>query len=242
MSEDGKAKRKKIIEKIRALLAMTADRGAAEAETLKAAEQVSKLMEEHDLSYDDVNTELADEKYGMRTKEFPTDAMGNIHEVMQCSHAIAEYFDCKSWLDRNKEGVVQLVYFGTADDTAMAHDMTSMLKTTSETSYRDFLRSDDADPRVSARHLRNGFMIGFGRRISERLRELKNLRTYGSTRGSALVLVKDKIVAEKLEATGLEFTVRAPSIVPVADTALEAGYKAGDKVAINAAIEAPKPQ
>lgn len=44
MSELNKDKRTKIIEKVRALLAMTTDRGASETEAMSAAQMASKLM------------------------------------------------------------------------------------------------------------------------------------------------------------------------------------------------------
>jgi hypothetical protein len=245
MSDEAKLKRKKIIEKVRALLAMTADRGASEAEAMMAAGKASELMEEYDLSYDDVQAELRDEKYGIRAKEFASGA-DTLHEINFASHAIARYFDCRSWLDTKKDGTIMLVFFGGLDDTAMAFDMILMLKSASEAAYKAFLRSDDADPRVSANKLRKGFLHGFVDRVSDRLDALKHARTKGSEKGTALVLAKDVIVKKKLETwkeeTGVTFEFKEHASIKIDDGAYRAGTEAGEKVQLNRALGAEKPR
>lgn len=246
MTEDRK---QSIIAKVRALLAKTTDQGCTEAEAASAAELASKLMVEYDLDIKSVS-EIREETYGARKRPFAT---GNgrrraYHEVQNCLVAIARYFDCDVWMGK------ELVFFGTATDTEMAHAMTDMMKAAMESEWRrmqNIVKYEN--PRQHGKSLRTSFMLGMARRISERLRDLKAERTAISNQtelkgdngltvapGTSLVVVKDATRKEKLvqykAQSGLKIAKRYTSSTIRSSSAYGRGKEAGGRVSINSKI------
>lgn len=195
---DGKDKRKKIVEKIRALLAMTTDRGASETEAMNAAAMASKLMEEHDLTYEDIESELSGERYGARARKF-SDSI-RLHESHRCASAIGDYWDCKTWFghDANSKET-HLVFFGSSDDTLLAHDMMSMIRSALEKSWKEFKTSHQRDYSISGHTLRADFMSGAVTTVIIRLMDLKEARTGRGDTSRALVVAKGALVQERFD-------------------------------------------
>lgn len=195
MSETGKSKRTKLIEKVRALLAMTTDRGASEAEAMNAAAMASKLMEEHDLAYEDIEAELKGERYGARARKFSDTP--KLHESHLCAEPIGRYWDCKTWFGQNPLGEVQLIFFGSADDTNLAHDMMTMIRGAINKSWQEYKVGNAADYAKLGAEMRAAFMEGMTVSIICRLLDLKAARTGKGDTSRALVVAKDAIVTEK---------------------------------------------
>lgn len=246
MTEDRK---QSIIAKVRALLAKTTESGCTEAEAASAAELASKLMIEYDLDIKSVS-EIKEETYGARKRPF---ASGNgrrraYHEVQYCIMQIARYFDCEVWMGK------ELVFFGTATDTEMAHAMTDMMKAAMEGEWRKMQGTVKYEnPGQHGKSLRTSFMMGMTRRICERLRDLKAERTAISNQtelkaetglpvasGTSLVVVKDATRKEKLvqykEQTGLKVISRSSSTTIRSNSAYHRGREAGNRVSINKKI------
>jgi hypothetical protein len=92
------ARRAKIIERVRALLAMTTKNGCTEAEAMTAAAKAAELMEEYDLELRDVKS-LEDERIPQQSRPFAADGRPReMHAAgIYVSLAIANFFDCKCW-------------------------------------------------------------------------------------------------------------------------------------------------
>lgn len=198
MTETNEDKRRKLIAKVKALLAMTTDRGASETEALNAAALASKLMEEHDLTYQDIEAELADGRYGARGRKFS--ASFNLHESSNCVNVIADYWDCQTWWGQNRETrETHLVFFGSADDTSLAHDMTDMVRSAMDNAWRRYKLSPQRPSDVPGHVLRADFLLGMAVRICQRLEMLKKARSNVGDTSRALVVAKDAIVRDRLE-------------------------------------------
>lgn len=228
-------KRRKLIEKIRALFAMTVDRGASEAEAMNAAVLASKLMQEHDLTYDDIEGELRDERYGARSRKFSNS--NRLHESHQCADQIGKCWDCKAWFGYDGvSGETHLVFFGSADDTNLAHDMMQMIRSATENSWQAYKISNARDYAVNGRSLRADFMSGMVTTIVLRLMDLKAARTGRGDTSRALVVAKDAIVQERFEIfakqNGMNITEKPASYRDrdVNASAFAAGIQAGEEV------------
>lgn len=198
MSETGKDKRTKLIEKIRALLAMTTDRGASETEALNAASLASKLMEEHDLTYHDIQAELETERFGARSRVFSE--TGKLHESHLIADAIGKYWDCKAWFSAHPDGkTIFLIFFGSADDTNLAHDMMAMIRGALNKSWQEFKIQNASLYAFKGAKLRADFMEGMVTSIVTRLMDMKEARTAKGDTSRALVVAKDAIVSARYD-------------------------------------------
>ena len=115
MTTEGKAKREKLLAKIRALLAMTEENGCTEAEAMSAAAAADKLLQEYDLTYSDVDmeNEVRGERYGCRRKAFVRPGCKTEHEVARwCFQTLLRYFNCRGYADNDETSVI----FGTIED------------------------------------------------------------------------------------------------------------------------------
>ncbi len=202
------SKQQTIIGRVQALLTKTVENGCTEAEAMSAAEAANRLMEEYDLSYDDLEKEVREEKFGARRRPFGggTYRRRTFHEVWGCVGSIANYFDCRVW--RNGS---ELIFFGSANDSELAHDYVDFLRIVMTGECAKYIKSPDRAP-GHGRTLRASFMMGMSMRIDERLREMKRSRTQHADTSRALVVLKGQIVTEKYGAYLRENNIRMGSV------------------------------
>lgn len=184
--------REAILRKVRSMMQMTPDRGVTESEALLAMATITSLMEKYDLSYADVE-EVSTDKYGAR-RGSPAGKRKRPHEINGVAFSVAAYWDCRVW--QEKDGKV--VFFGSADETTLCHEMLHMLYTAVETEWSNYKKayaSSRGDP-IHGRTRRTSFVAGMIQRLNERLSELKSYRGRGAT-SLALVVVKDRVVTDK---------------------------------------------
>jgi hypothetical protein len=243
MTETSAEKRQKLIAKVKALLAMTTDRGASEAEAINAAQLASKLMEEHDLTYHDIEAELAEDRFGARGRKFADS--NRLHESSNCVNVIAKYWDCVTWWGYNETTKeTTLVYFGSADDTALAHEMTSMIRSAMENAWQRYKMSPGRPTHIPGHVLRADFLFGMTVRLCQRLEALKAARSGSGDTSRALVVAKGAIVHERLEIfkakTGMRIEVEEPEQTISRDVIGEAyfaGKAAGQQVKLADELE-----
>lgn len=225
---DHMARRKGIAAKIRALLTKTVANGCTEEEALIAAEHAGKLMEEYDLEYQDIEAEVRTESYGARRREFCKGGNGRrrtFHPVFMVTTAIAEYFDCKVWSHDH-----ELVYFGSATDTDLAHSMTDLLRLAMDTECAAYLRSSIRTTGINTRTLRSCFMSGMVDRLCERLKELKRTRT-APAKGHAVMVIKDHLTEEKFAIYARQNNLNLRARSGYRNVRSESAYRAGQAAA-----------
>lgn len=188
--------REKTIAKIRALMDKTVENGCTEAEAMSAIAMASKLMEEHDISVVDVEAEVKNTDYGARSRQFANPGKRiRFHESIWCATEIAAYWDCRYYISG-----INLVFFGSREDTDMAHAMIALIRLTIENEWQRHFVTVQRDGVTHGRTMRKAFMQGITDRIRDRLDEMKKERTnadFGAHKYGALVALKGQMVTEK---------------------------------------------
>ena len=217
----------KIIERVRALLAMTTKNGCTEAEAIAAAAKAAELLEQYDLELKDVKS-LEDERIAQQSRPFASDGRPReMHAAgIYVSLAIANFFDCKCW----RSGI-EVIFFGMKDDVELAHAMLSMIRLAMDRELMDFM----AGAGKGAGHPRSvmvSFMKGMGHRLSNRLTQIKAERTaHVRAKGKDLVVVKGNLVEAAYAELMRGLNLKPRPLKPVKNAlAYFAGVQAADRV------------
>lgn len=195
-----KARRDAIARKVRALLSKTTANGCTEEEALAAAQTADELMREHDLTFKDTQVELEADVYGARRRSYSKGARREHPISNYAATAIGEYWDCKCYQSRrhHAERHNEIVYFGSKSDTEAAHMMLAMLILAADTEFARYWNSYKRPEGIKYNTGYASFMTGMASRLAARLREIKKARNAATvTTGTALVIVKDRVVAAK---------------------------------------------
>jgi hypothetical protein len=191
--------REQLIRKIKALLAKKVENGCTEEEYLSSLAMARAMIDAHEVTEDELQLT---KKEGVVLRK---DAAGTDphHIKWNMSLAVAQFCDCKAWLDHDKK----LVFVGLVSDTHLAAWLLDHLAAFVQVELVDHLMSDIAVG-VQRRKVINGFVGGVTCRISERLRELckKPAATSANANSRALVLTKQTLINAKMDELGIKLS------------------------------------
>ena len=228
----------RVIQRIQALRARTADRGCTEAEAMAAAAKVSELLARHDLTLDEVSVRRSDcEGVSLSTgrkRRAPVDS---------CTTSIAAFCDCRVWGEQRADASLGFVFFGLKTDVEAARFLHDLIEVTFDTESESFrhgaiyqsLRGGDR------RTALNSFQVGLASGICGKLADLKAARQSGGgqSTGFDLVAVKHSVLDDEISRLGLNFSTRtATSRRYVHSEAYHAGKIAGAQFEPAAALGA----
>jgi len=225
--------RTKIINKIRALLNVTVEKGASENEAMMAAERASTLMAEYNLQSKDIS-DLESERWGKRGKKFAGGSWQRrrYHEVRWCVITIADFCDCKVWYSGD-----DMIFFGTDINSAFAWYLTDMIKSAMESEFKKAL---DELKHTTGRHgrtLRKSFLYGMANRLNQRMNELKRERdkhihdVSTASTGKSLVVLTNAVLEQKFAALGMDLrTKKTANNSPIDSDAYYSGRDAANNV------------
>jgi hypothetical protein len=227
----------RVIQRIQALRARTVDRGCTEAEAMAAAAKVSKLLELHDLTLDEISVRRSDcEGVSLTTgrkRRAPVDS---------CMPSVAAFCDCRVWSEEGADGVLRVVFFGLKADVEAARFLHDLIEVTFDTESARFRRGEiyQALSGGDRRTALNSFQIGLAGGIAGKLAALKSTRENAgaASTGFDLVAVKHSVVDEEIGRLGLNFTTRETrSRRYVHGDAYRAGKAAGSQFEPHGALE-----
>src|SRR5262245_10865184 len=144
---------------------------------------------------------------------------------------------CCRWYDG-----AHVVFFGTEDDTGLAHSMVTMLHGAIRQETDAYLARTSSSEH--GKTLRASFEHGITGRISERLRALKRARTEADHKAhetlatedaaggfhAPVVIAKQLVVREKFEELGIQLHSRSRSRSTGSHSAYRAGQAAGERI------------
>lgn len=222
----------KVKARIRALAAKTVDRGCSEAEAMAAAAKVGELLAVYGLSMGEV--ELREEACVQR--RLPV--LGPGRQAMRWLYpALLRLCECRGWTDGRQD----FVLFGLEPDVQMAEYLMAVVARALETEEAQYR----ASPAYAARTqppqaVLRSFRYGFADRVGKRLDEMARARERSETAtaapasgGTALVVVKQRIIQEKFRELGVNLRTVYSSATVRDRGAYGHGAEAGGRVGLN---------
>jgi hypothetical protein len=219
----------KVKARIRALAARTVDRGCSEAEALAAAQKIGELLEVYGITMSEV--ELRQEPCVQRQVVFTG---GRLQALGVIFLSIIELTETKGWM----VGRGSFVFYGLEPDVLMAEYLLHLVSSavdTEELAYRasPAYRQSRATPQNRLR----SFRYGFAERVSGRIEELAAHRRATAeaarargTAGTALVVVKEEIIAKGFRDLGIRLRTSYTTRTVRDGAAYRQGVEAGGRV------------
>jgi hypothetical protein len=219
------ADRSSIIEKVKALLAKTRERGCTEEEELSALAKARAWIDAHEISDDELN--LSREEKAVLHDETEADARDTHKIKWQLSFGVARYCNVRIYRDRSKAG---LTFVGFQSDIDFATWLLDHLSDFVHDALFEFLIDCLAPAGKERNEEIRGFVLGCTCRIEHRLVEMCDQSTAQRTaNGKALVVVKDQAIQDLLKAEGIRIRSCGGSRAGFSDSAVAAGQSAGDR-------------
>jgi hypothetical protein len=221
----------KLKTRLQALRAKTIANGCTEEEALAAAAKVAELLDRHDLSISDL--EIREEQCERSAIETNRKQR---QPISACIGAIAEYCDCKVWLEKDDTGRVRYVFFGLRPSIEMAHYVYDVIAVAMQTAWDRHARSQ--------RFIRYGkdekgsFLFGMAVSIADKLMAMKGERDEANRRSSGrdLVVLRHAIVEAEFGKLDLNLRRGRASGKRVSASAFEAGQVAGQALTLHPGV------
>ena len=217
----------KIKARIRALSEKTVDNGCSEQEAMSAIAMVGKLLQQYNLSMDEVY--LKEEKFESLDINTASKVRGGVYFAVA---GIAAFTNCKVWISRGFK--LTYHFFGQESDLLMARYLYDLVVAAIETETAKFKKSPAYKVSFHRKASSSSFVIGMGNRIGRRLFELKaeNDREATQARGgnNALVILKNNLVESAYRDLSLRLKKNYGNTTIRDSNAARAGAAAGDRV------------
>lgn len=213
--------RKKMLERVRAILSKTMHNGCTEGEAMAALQKARELMATYDISESELDR-TADQETATIHKYEKADPHG-VRKGLSMS--VARFTRCQGWVGTN-------VGYGTAfcgleSDVIFA---TWLLDTLREFVLRE-LKNHQAQRRdqglCNPRIISASFVLGCVSRIAERLRELTPMDPIVVGNGTALVLSRNALIARAMANAGISLRQPRARSRYVDSDAMNAGSASG---------------
>jgi hypothetical protein len=229
MSQDSELA--KVKARIRALAARTVDRGCSEAEAMAAAAKVGELLAVYGLSMNEV--ELREEACVQRRLAFAGPARQALRWLFP---AVLRLCECRGWTD----GRTDFVLFGLEPDVQMAEYLLHVVTGALGWEEARFRASPAyAERRQPAQAVLRSFRYGFASRVTSRLEEMAAQRERAeatqapTATGTALVVVKQRLIEERFRGLGVRLRTVYSSMTVRDGAAYRHGAEAGGRVGLN---------
>lgn len=226
-------KRDSIIKKIQLLKEKTVSNGCSEAEALSAAEKISQLLNEYDLSMSDV--EIKSQVFEQNDLILDGSVRKPIHDIVA---NIGTFTDTKVWYAKKDKKFVYS-FFGAKNDVMFAYYLFNILSNSMDFEYKKFQKTVEYKT-IGGRVARSPFYKGMVIRLSQRLKDMKNnIRT--ETKEKGLVLYdKMGLVQQKFNELNIRLKSNYRKTTITNTNAFYAGKKAADNININKGVTSNK--
>lgn len=229
MSDKSKADLERIKRVIQALRDKTTDNGCTEEEALAAAAKLGALLEEHNLSLDEVG--VREEAGQCRKNEvYAADDYAGSLIV-----GIAHYCEIIAYRSPGDGHAGKYVFFGTPHDLEIALYLYEVCAEAMEWDWSRYMETGGYSMKK-----RMSFRAGFANRVYARLHEMKaerDARNVSTCRD--LVVLKDQLVRQEFQKTGVRLVKSRGGYGPADPDAWRAGQAAGGRVNLNNPLGGP---
>lgn len=216
--------KKKLIDKIKALLAKTVANGCTEGEAFAALEKARALMADYEISHADLN--LADDPIAKEERHY--DDRDKIRDGL--AMGVAVFCQVACW----RSGFDSFTYLGCESDVLFAHWLLDTLANYVERAKDDYLCVTRPAASYRVRRIEtNGFIRGCVARLVERL------SSYGSDSDAAKA--KAAAVQKAQDDLGLKFRRGRLHFAMIDITAEKSGRAAADQATFNRPVNDGSP-
>ena len=227
-----------ILNKINALRSKITENGATEEEAMAALAMADKLMNKHGVSEEDLrNVEF---KRDMKQSEFHQRQKATHPVHKYCSVVIGKFCGVKVWgtWDSGVKNKKITALFGFHGDVEMAEFLMNLIHDSMERGWKEFLATTPKEEGVSRHTQYWNFMMGFGYRVNDKIKELMITRQTEAT-GTDLIEIKEALVEQGRDALfpDLDLRKNKKSSVNVDVNAFLSGTAAGDRVNIQRPLQ-----
>jgi hypothetical protein len=224
-------KRETIIKRINLLKEKTTANGCTEAEAMSAAEMISRLLQEYDLSMTEVE---------VKSQEFITDSIqmdsGNKKPIHDILGSIGYFTDTKVYFNKRMGNYVYN-FFGAKKDVEFAGYLFDLLSHAMDNEYAKYQKTAEYKS-IGGRTARGSFYKGMIVRLSQRLREMKN-SIREEAKSSGLVLYNKMAITEQMfkkENPFLRLRTSTSRITISDNDAFNSGKEAANRVNITSGL------
>ncbi|MBW6396892.1 DUF2786 domain-containing protein [Roseomonas sp. HJA6] len=219
----------KVKTRIRALAARTVERGCSEAEALAAAQKIGELLEVYGLTMSEV--ELRQETCLQREIAFTGPRLQALSAIFL---SVIDLTETRGWM----VGRDHFVFFGLEPDVLMAEYLMHLVAGAVDHEEALFRASDAyRRSRATPQNRLRSFRYGFAERVSTRIEEFAAHRRAAeeaarqpTSTGTALVLVKEQIIAEGFGELGIRLRTSYTTRTVRDGAAYRKGVEAGGRV------------
>lgn len=183
-------KRESIIRKINLLKEKTTTNGCSESEAMTAAEMISRLLQEYDLSMTEV--EVKSQEFVNEQIDVSGKVKKPIHDVVS---SIAYFTDTKVYFNKRMSNFIYK-FFGAKKDVEFASYLFDLLSHAMDNEYAKYQKTSEYKM-IGGKVARGSFYKGMIIRLSQRLREMKNTIT-NEAKTSGLILYNKMAITEQM--------------------------------------------
>ena len=229
----------KIKNRIRALSEKTVANGCTEAEALAAMVMAGNLLQQYNLSLDDI--EVAKEECDWLTINIGQSQRNPQYWIVK---NLAKFCDCRvfmrrgaqtsGWTAKKAPTTISYVFYGHKTDLLIVKYLYDVISSALEYELAQFKKSAVYRRSDERRTLSTSFGLGMATRLSDRFEEMNDAKNpIFTSSGSSIVALKnaifDKTLMLNLKKSTTKMTVKDAN-------AYYAGMAAGDRVALSSAV------
>jgi Protein of unknown function (DUF2786) len=215
--------RRKMLERVKALLAKTIVNGCTEGEAMAALGKARELMEAYEFSESDL---LPENEKAQILAAGQVDPYGIKRKL---TYAVGKFTRCQSWQD-SVEGVT---FCGLDSDVAFATWLLGTLQDFVLREVRSFRAELLRDSKRAPRIMSSSFVHGATGRISDRLHEL----TPAEPVGTGLVISRNALIDAAMSAAGITLKTTRSSRIYINREAFDAGQAAGNAASFSLPVD-----
>jgi hypothetical protein len=223
----------KLKTRLQALRSKTMANGCTEEEALAAAAKVAELLDRHDLSLSDleIRAELCEQSAIDTNRK-------QRQPISACIAAIADYCDCKVWMEKDETRKIRYIFFGQRPSIEMAHYVYDVIATAMQTAWLHYAGSQRFIR--YANDEKGSFLFGMAVSIAGKLTAMKTERDEANriNTGRDLVVIRHAVVESEFAKLSLNLKRGRSSGKKVAPGAFEAGQAAGEAVNLHPGVGA----
>jgi len=218
--------------RIRALAAKTIDNGCTEAEAEAAIFMVGKLLNQYNLSMDEV--EVRDEPC---VSEIIYTGSKHRHGVYFALSAIAGFTNCKVWSNRGFDGL-RYTFFGQENDILVAKYLYDVIDNAIKNETEKFKKTPAWINSSNRRATSSSFITGMGYRLASRINEMKaeNVNEMRASGGTSLMVLKNQIVEDAFAEHGIKLRKSNTSTTVKDYSAYRKGQETANNVNLSRAV------